>query len=388
MFTGQFIFNQVMDFLPRSEFECCVSRYGGDYRTRTFSCYDQFLCMTIAQMRDVVSLRDLEQYLRYNRTKLYHIGMRGNMSRSTLADANESRDWHIYADLAQPLIRRARELYIGEDLGIDLQEPIYVFDSTLVNLCLSLSPWASYRKLQGAFKLHTLMDVRGSIPCFILMTDGRTHDVRIMDELAWEPGSHYIYDRAYLDFERLYRITMHMASFVIREKKNTQFVCRASRPVDRSTGLRADQTIHLTGHKSAWAYPAPLRRVTFYDAENHRHLAFLTNNFIIPALTVALEYKLRWTIEVFFRWIKQNLEIKVFYGYSPNAVLTQIWIAVCLYCLVLIFKKERHIENSPSEILRILNWAILDKRPFHEVIAESENETKIHRISNQLSMFD
>jgi len=349
---GQFVFSQLMDFLPRREFNACVERYGGDRRERGFSCRDQFLCLGFAQLTFRESLRDIEICLRALGPKLYHAGFRGKVSPSTLAEANRRHDWRIYADFAQVLIRRARKLYAQEPLGVDLKQTIYAFDSTTIDLCLSLFPWAKFRRRKGAVKLHTLLDLRGNIPCFVHISHGKTPDVTILDQLSIEPGAFYVMDRGYIDFERLYRFTRRAAFFVTRAKRNFDYTRRARRVVDKITGLRSDQTIVLAGPKSSRLYPDPLRRIAFYDIERQRRLVFLTNNFTLPALTIARLYKCRWQVELFFKWIKQHLRFKAFYGASDNAVKTQVWIAISMYVLVAIVKKESRSNGACTKSCR------------------------------------
>jgi len=376
-----------MDFLPRHEFNKCVRQYRGHYRIRTFSCFDQFLCMAFAQLTYRESLRDIETCLRALQPKLYHAGIRGPISKSTLADANEKRNWRIYADFAHVLIRIARHLYADEDFGLELEQTAYVLDSTTIDLCLSLFPWAHFRKRKGAIKLHTLMDLRGNIPCFICITEGTIHDVRILDQLIIEPASVYIMDRGYIDFGRLYGLHQQMAFFVIRAKKNLDYTRRSYRPVDPSTGLRSDQTILLQGPKSSQLYPDPLRRISYFDAETSRRFVFLTNNFVLPALTIALLFKCRWQIELFFKWIKQNLRIKAFYGTSQNAVKTQIWIAISVYVLVAIIKKRLNINRSLSEILQILSITLFESVPLLQILTDLQLQTQKEPFSNQLNLF-
>lgn len=321
---GRTIFAQLLDFLPLHEFRKCVNRYRGNYKVQSFSCLDQFLCMAFAQLTYRDGLRDIETCLRTLGPKLYHVGIRAKVSRSTLADANENRDWRIYADFAQVLIRMARSLYVDEDFGLDLEETVYAFDSTTIDLCLSLFPWARFRKHKAAVKAHTLIDLRGNIPCFIQITEGKTHDVNILDELILEPGAFYTLDRGYIDFARLYRFTQSLAFFVVRAKRNLDYTRRTYRLVDKSTGLRSDQTILLKGPQTSQNYPDPLRRVRYFDTETQKNLVFLSNNFLLPPLVIAQLYKCRWQVELFFKWIKQHLRIKAFYGTSENAVKTQI----------------------------------------------------------------
>ena len=370
MYEGQIIFSQLMDFLPRYEFNKCVQRYGGNYRVKTFSCYDQFLSMAFAQLAYRDSLRDIETCLRAMGSKLYHAGFRGNVSRSTLADANETRDWHIYADFAQTLIGIARPLYANDDFGLELDETVYALDSSTIDLCLSLFPWAKFRKRKGAVKLHTLLDLRGNIPTAIIITDGKVHDVNILDDLLIEPGATYVMDRAYLDFARLYQIRQSSAFFVTRAKRNFQRRRLYSHPVDKSTGLQCDQTIVLTGFYPRKDDPEKLRRIRYFDAENNKRLVFLTNHFMLPALTIAKLYKCRWQIELFFKWIKQHLRIKAFFGTSENAVKTQIWIAICVYVLVAIVKKKMELDRSLYTILQILSVTLFEKTPILQALSQ------------------
>ena len=355
MNLGRTVFSQLISFLPDREFRRCVSRYDGDRRWRGFSCWDQFLCMAFAQLTYRESLRDIEACLRSLGAKLYHMGFRSQVARSTLADANESRDWRIYADFAQVLIRIARPLYARDPIGVDLDQSLYALDSTTIDLCLSLFPWAKFRRHKAAVKMHTLLDLRGNIPTFIRITDGKTHDVNILDEFLPEPGAFYVMDRAYVDFERLFVFTLCSSFFVVRTKKNILLQRRYSHPVDKSTGMRSDQTVILTAIESAKAYPDSLRRVSYFDAATNKRLKFLTNNFALPALTIARIYKSRWQIELFFKWIKQHLRIKKFYGASENAVKTQIWIAVSVYVLVAIARKRlgwRRVSTNPTDSQR------------------------------------
>lgn len=388
MFQGQFVFTQLMQFLPRREFNECVARYGGNRRPRGFSCRDQFLCLAFAQFTFRESLRDIETCLRALEPKLYHAGFRGRVSRSTLADANRTHDWRIYADFAQVLIGHARKLYAGETLASDLESTVYALDSTTIDLCLSLFPWAPFRRRKGAVKLHTLMDLRGSIPCFVHISHGKTHDVTALDHLPIEPGAFYVMDRGYVDFRRLQRFVRGHAFFVTRSKKNLDFRCRISRVVDKATGLQADQTIVLAGPKSSRLYREPLRRVKFFDAEHQRRFVFLTNHFELPALSIAQLYKSRWQVELFFRWIKQHLRIKAFYGNSVNAVKTQVWIAISVYVLVAIVKKELKLNRSLHEILQILSLTLFEKIPVFEAIRDAPTTNSEHRLPNQLRLFD
>ena len=388
MHAGSLVFAQLMDFVPRHEFNTCVRRYGGDRRQRGFSCRDQFLCLAFAQLTFRESLRDIETCLRALEPKLYHAGFRGRVSRSTLADASRTHDWRIYADFAQVLIGRARKLYVHEPLAVDLNETVYAFDSTTIDLCLSLFPWAPFRRKKGAVKLHTLLDLRGSIPCFMHVSHGKTHDVTVLDQLPIEPAAFYVMDRAYVDFLRLHRFTQAAAFFITRSKRNLDCTRRQRRAVDRATGLRSDQTIVLGGPKSSRLYPNPLRRIAFYDAENERRFVFLTNNFVLPALTIARLYKCRWLVELFFKWIKQHLRIKAFYGTSDNAVKTQVWIAISVYVLVAIVKKELRIERSLYEILQILSVTLFEKATIFTALTEPLLPNSQAPFPNQHTLFD
>ena len=388
MNTGKTVFSQVMEFLPLHEFRKCVQRYQGDYRIKSFSCMDQFLCMAFAQLAYRESLRDIEACLDSMQTKLYHMGFRGSISKSTLADANENRDWRIYADFAQVLIHTARDLYLNDPFEIDLEQTVYALDATTIDLCLSLFPWAHFRKNKGAIKLHTLLDLRGSIPSFIEITDVKVHEVNILDTLILEPGSFYVMDRGYLDFIRLYAFHLAKAFFVTRSKSNIKYRRIYSRPVDKSTGLRCDQTIMLTGLHSAKNYPEQLRLVKFYDSENKKLLTFLTNNFLIDALTVAQLYKSRWKVELFFRWIKQHLRIKAFYGTSQNAVNTQVWIAISIYVLIAIIKKRLGLKPELYTILQILSVTIFDKTDIFQPLTETQLIDGKIEDGNQLQLFN
>ena len=340
MNAGRTVFSQLIEFLPHQEFQKCVARYAGNRYLKNLSCWDQYLAMAFAQLTYRESLRDIEACLRSVGGKLYHMGFRGKVARSTLADANESRDWRIYADFAQVLIAIARPLYARDPMGIDLDQSLYALDSTTIDLCLSLFPWAKFRKHKAAVKMHTLLDLHGNIPTFIRITDGQVHDVNLLDEIMPEPGAFYVMDRGYIDFQRLFVFTLSAAFFVVRTKSNVLLQRRYSHAVDKSTGIRSDQTVILTSFESASAYPDALRRVSYFDAETNKRLKFLTNNFVLPALTIAQIYKCRWQVELFFKWIKQHLRIKQFYGTSENAVKTQIWIAVSVYVLVAIVKRR------------------------------------------------
>src|SRR5574341_1365796 len=388
MYTGRIVFAQLMDWLPRHEFAKCVRRYRGNYRVRTFSCLDQFLCLAFAQLTFRESLRDIETCLRALHPKLYHAGIRGPVARSTLADANETRDWRLYADFAQVLIHRARRLYADEPFGVDLAEAAYAFDATTIDLCLALFPWARFRRHQGAIKLHTLLDLRGSIPCFVHVTAGKTSEVTVLDELVVEPGAFYVMDRGYIDFARLHTLAQGLAFFVVRAKRRHDYRRCASHPVDRTTGLRSDQTIRLRGPKSAHRYPAPLRRIAYRDAETAKRFVFLTNHFTLPALTIAQLYHCRWRVELFFKWIKQHLRLKGFYGLSENAVKTQVWIASSVYVLVAIVKKELKLDRSLGEILQILSVTLFEKEELAHVLTASDGQSEPGESGNQLKLFD
>ena len=388
MNSGRTVFAQLFDFLPKHEFNKCIRRYRGHRRLRKFSCLDQFLCMAFAQLTYRDSLRDIETCLRALSANLYHAGFRAKVSRSTLADANERRDWRIYSDFAHVLIAHARKLYANDAFAVDLDQPAYAFDSTTIDLCLSLFPWAKFRKRKGAVKLHTLIDLHGNIPCFIHITHGKTHDVKALDELVLEPGAFYMMDRGYVDFRRWYRFTESLAFFVIRAKRNMNWTRQSYRRVDKSTGLRSDQTIVLQGAKTSLEYPVPLRRISYHDADTDKRFIFLTNNFHLPALTIPQLYKCRWQVELFFKWIKQNLRIKSFYGTSPNAVRTQVWISISVYVLVAILKKELKLDRSLNEILQILSITLFEKSLISTVLnalGDQKEKTPSHK---QLSLFD
>ena len=387
MHTGRIVFSQLVDFLPRHEFNRCVRRYHGNYRTRHFKCRDQFLCMAFAQLTGRESLRDIETCLRAMQPKMYHAGLRYPVSRSTLADANENRDWRIYADFAQVLIGHARKLYSQDDFGVQLEETAYVFDSSTIDLCLSLFPWARFRQRKAAIKLHTLMDLRGNIPCFIRITEGKTHDVGLLDELILEPGAFYIMDRGYIDFARLYTFTQQAAFFVIRAKRNLDYTRRMSRPVDKSTGLRSDQTIVLHGPGTSQDYPDVLRRISYVDLETAKRFVFLTNHFVLPALTIPQLYKCRWQVELFFKWIKQHLQIKAFFGTSENAVKTQIWIAISTYVLVAIVKKQLHVDRRLAEILKIFTVSLFEKVDILQLLTRINAQYQSEHRCNQLTLF-
>ena len=387
MNSGKLVFSQVMDFLPLHTFRRCVNRYHGNYQIKRFACLDQYLCMAFAQLTYRDSLRDIEACLRSQQHKLYHMGMRTTVSRSTLAEANEQRDWRIYADFAYSLILIARKLYSDEPFGVDLKQTVYALDATTIDLCLSLFPWANFRQTKGAIKLHTLLDLRGNISTFIHISDGKLQEVNIFDILPVEPGAFYIMDRGYLDFAKLHLLSQSPAFFVTRAKSN--FKCRRlySHPVDRTTGLIYDQTVLLTGFYSAKDYPDKLRRIKYHDAKTGKTLIFLTNNFTLPSLTIAQLYKCRWQVELFFKWIKQNLRIKSFYGTSENAVKTQIWIAVSVYVLVAIIKKRLNIQASLYTMLQILSVTAFDRMPLIQLLAETDCSLSQNDINNQLNLF-
>ena len=388
MQIGRTIFAQVMEHFPAYEFEKCVTRYDGNFGKRSFSCLDQFLCLGFAQLTYRESLRDIEACLRSVQGKLYHMGFRGRISRSTLADANESVDWRIYADFAQVLIATARPMYAAESLGFDLDGTVYALDSTTIDLCLSVFPWARFQSTKGAVKMHTLLDLRGSIPTFIEVSDGKLHDLNILDQIVPEAGSFYVMDRGYLDFERLYALHRHGAFFVTRTKAGVLLRRRYSRVVDKTTGLRSDHTVMLTSAASLKNYPDPLRRVRFFDLEQRRWLIFLTNNFDLPALTIARLYKSRWKVELFFKWIKQHLRIKAFYGNSENAVKTQIWIAIAVYVLVAIVKKRLALDATLYQILQVLSVTLFEKTPILRAFDDQGSQEKSAVFSNQLNLLD
>jgi len=388
MYTGRTVFSQLLEFLPKKQFDKCVRRYRGNHRVKTFSCFDQFLCMAFAQITYRQSLRDIETCLRAVGAKLYHCGIRGMMSRNTLANANENRDWRIYAGFAHILINKARTLYADEDFGIQLNREVYALDSTTIDLCLSLFPWAKFRTHKAAVKVHTLMDLKGSIPTFIRITDGKVHDVNIIDELILEPGAIYVMDRSYLDFARLFIFTQNFSTFITRAKTNFDYRRLSYRKVDKATGLRCDQTIRLNGFYASQDYPAVLRRIGYFDIETNKKFVFLTNNFTLSALTIAQLYKCRWRIEIFFKWIKQHLRIQTFFGTSINAVKTQIWIAISVYVLVAIVKKELEIELSLSEILQILSIVLFEKVSITQVLTKTMSQNENIQFHNQLFLFN
>jgi hypothetical protein len=388
MNQGQTLFAQVMAHAPHREFQRCVRRYKGDARVRRFTCWDHFLTLAFAQLTYRESLRDIEACLGAVPERLYHMGFRSTLSRSTLSDANEKRNWRIYADFAQVLIHEARRLYAEESFGVELNETVYALDSTTIDLCLSLFPWAPFRRTKAAIKLHTLLDLRGSIPSFVRITDGTVHDVNLLDELIPEPGSLYVMDRGYVDFQRLHVFTRFQASFVTRAKRNLRFQRRYSHPVDRSTGLVCDQTVVLTVPRSAQGYPEALRRIRYKDPQTGKTLVFLSNNFSLPALTITELYRSRWQIELFFKWIKQHLRIKAFYGTSENAVKTQIWTAISTYLLVAILKKRLGIEHSLYTMLQILSVTLFEKMPVEQALSTAGDTLTDGDISNQLQLFE
>lgn len=376
-----------MDFLPEYEFRKCVEQYNGNYKIKSFSCWDQFLSLAFAQLTYRESLRDIEACLRVAQPKLYHMGFRGQVSRNTLANANQVRDWRIYADFAQVLIPIARSLYANEDFGLELDQTVYALDSTTIDLCLALFPWAKFRKRKGAVKLHTLLDLRGSIPTVIFITHGKVHDIQILDHLLKEPGAIYLMDRGYVDFARLYKIHQSMAFFVTRTKRNFNFKRLYSHPIDKASGLQCDQTIVPVNFYAKKDYPEKLRRIRFFDLEKKKHLIFLTNNFSLPALTITELYRCRWRVELFFKWIKQHLRIKVFYGTSENAVKTQIWTAISVYVLVAIIKKRLNLDSSLYTILQILSVTLFEKTPILQALSSGRIPIPEVSVGNQLTLF-
>jgi len=373
MHEGRTVFAQLMDWLPKYELAKCVKRYRGDFHVRTLSCYEQFLVLAFAQLTYRESLRDIETCLRALGTKLYHSGIRSRISRSTLADANEKRDWRIFSDFANVLISQATELYTGEEFGVQLKEAAYALDSTTIDLCLALFPWAKFRRAKAAVKLHTLLTLRGNFPAVIIVTPGSVHDVNILDELCFEPGAFYIMDRAYLDYSRLHRLHLSGAFFITRAKQNARFVRRYSHPADKLSGIRFDQTVTLYGFNSHRHYPAPLRRIGYRDPQTGKDFIFVTNNFILPALTIASLYKSRWQVELFFKWIKQHLRIKAFYGTSENAVRVQVWVAIAVYVLIAIIRKQANLPHSPYTILQILSVTLFEKTSIFQVFSENQS---------------
>jgi hypothetical protein len=387
MNSGKTIFTQTMDFLPTYEFRQCVERYNGNYKIKSFSCWDQFLCLSFAQLTYRESLRDIQACLRGAQLKLYHMGIRGKVSRNTLAHANQVRDWRIYADFAQVVIAQARSLYAHQDFGFELEQAVYAFDATTIDLCLSLFPWAKFRQRKGAIKLHTLLDLRGSIPTLIYVTQGKTHEVNLLDDLLVEPGAIYLFDRGYLDFARLYRIHQDGAFFIIRAKSNFRFRRIYSQPVDKAKGVQADQIIKLRGFYARKDYPERLRRIRYFDSEKKKRFVFLTNNFTLPAFVVAELFRCRWKIELFFKWIKQHLRIKAFYGTSENAVKTQIWIAITVYVLVAIAKKRLNLDVSLYTMLQILSVSLFEKTPLFQIFSQIQQQEIGDDSSNQLELF-
>ena len=388
MYSGKLVFAQLMEHLPLHTFRRCVRRYPSKYPTKTFSHLDQFLCLAFAQLTYRESLRDIETCLRAHQAKLYHLGIRGNIAKSTLADANEQRDWHIYEAFAISLIQIARKLYAGDSFAVKLEQTVYALDTTTIDLCLSVFPWAHFRQAKAAVKIHTLLDLRGNIPTFIHISDGKMHEVNVLDILIPEAGSFYIMDRGFTDFARWFTLHQAQAFFVIRGKSNLLFRRVYSHTVDKSTGLCCDQTIALTAQKACKDYPQHLRRIKFYDAEHDRHLVFLTNNFDLPALTIAQLYRCRWQVELFFKWIKQHLRIKRFYGTTENAVKTQIWIAIAVYVLVAIVKKRLNTEASLYTILQILSLTLFEKTPLDQLLKNSETQMIAPNINNQMNLFN
>jgi len=388
MLPGRTVFAELMDHVSRFEFQKCVCRYDGNYKSSRFSCWDQYLCMAFAQLTYRESLRDIEACLRAVQPRLYHVGIRTRVARATMADANETRDWRIYADFAQGLIRTARGLYVNEPLSVDLADTVYALDATIIELCLSVFPWAHYRRRDAAIKLHTLVDLRGAIPTVVQITAGKCADVTALDTLVLEVGAIYLMDRGYVDFTRLHRFTEEAAFFVTRTKKGIRFTRRSSRPVDFPTGVRSDHVVVLATKESRGHYPQPLRRVHYVDSETKKSLVFLTNNFTLPAITIAHLYKARWQVELFFKWIKQHLRIKAFYGTGENAVKTQIWIALSVYVLVAIVKKRLALDVSLYKLLQILSVTLFEKTPIS--IAVSDVSSNIDEVGdcNQLQLFD
>ena len=388
MNSGKTIFSQLMNLVPTYEFRQCVERYRGNYKIKNFSCLDQFLCMSFAQLTYRESLRDIQACLRGAQHKLYHMGIRGKVSRNTLAHANQVRDWRIYAEFAQLLIHKARKLYVNESFGIDLEQTVYALDSTTIDLCLSLFPWATFRKRKGAIKLHTLMDLRGSIPTVILITHGCIHDVNILDQIIIEPGALYIIDRGYLDFSRLHRIHQVGGFFVTRAKSNFRFTRIYSHKIEKTTGVQCDQVIVPTNFYAKKDYPSKLRRIRYFDADSNKRLVFLTNNFVLPPKTIADLYRCRWQIELFFKWIKQHLRIKAFYGTSENAVKTQIWIAISVYVLVAIMKKILNLDLSLYTILQVLSVTLFEKMPILQAFSKPYHPISEPSLPKQLTLFD
>jgi len=388
MNSGKTIFAQLMDFVPTYEFRKCVNQYNGNHKVISFSCWDQYLCLAFAQLTYRESLRDIQVCLRAIQSRLYHLGIRGKVSRNTLAHANQTRDWRIYADFAQILIVKARKLYATDSFGIELDQAVYALDSTTVDLCLALFPWAEFRKHKGAVKLHILLDLHGNIPSVVIITTGKVHDVNILDQLIIEVGAIYIMDRGYLDFARLYKIHRASAFFVTRTKRNFSRKRLYSQPVDKSIGIQCDQIVVLKGHYAKKDYPEKIRRIRYFDSKNNKTLVFLTNNFVLPAITIANLYRCRWQVELFFKWIKQHLRIKAFYGTTENAVKTQIWIAISVYVLVAIVKKTLNLDQSLYTILQILSLTLFEKEPIYQVLSDLGYTNQEVNLSNQTNLFD
>ena len=388
MHAGRFLFSELISHLPHKEFQKCVARYDGNASCRTFTYWDQYLAMAFAQLTYRESLRDIEACLRSVTVKLYHLGFRSKIARATLADANESRDCRIFADFAQTLIAIARPLHAHDPIGVDMDHPLYAMDSTTIDLCLAVFPWARFRKHKAAVKLHTLLDLHGNIPAFIRISDGKLHDVNVLDDIPMEADAFYVLDRAYLDFKRLYRIKLSSAFFVIRAKKNILLQRRYSHVIDANTGVRSDQTVLLTTPGSVAAYPEALRRVSYVDAESKKRFVFLTNNFDLPALTIAQIYKRRWQVELFFKWIKQHLRIKAFYGASENAVRTQLWIAISVYVLVAIVRKRLELKLSLHQMLQVFSISLFEKTPILQALQLCHSQSEFTPKGNQLILFD
>ena len=388
MYTGKLVFTQVMEHLPWHQFHNCVKQYNGNHKAKSFRCTDQFRCMAFAQLTYRTSLRDIEVCLRAQSNKLYHMGIRGGISRNTLANANQVRDWRLYADFAHHLIGQARSLYAGTGHGLELDNTVYALDSSTIDLCLSLFPWASFRKTKGAVKLHTLLDLRGAIPAFVHVSKGKVHDVNILDRLVPEPGAFYVMDRAYLDFSRLHVLHLHGGYFVLRSKSNTKLRRILSRPVDRTTGLICDQVVVPAGVTTSVNYPDRLRRIKYRDRERNKVLVFLINNFVLPALTITELYRARWQVELFFKWIKQHLRIKSFFGTSHNAVKSQLWIAISVYVLIAIIRKRLNLELNLHTILQILSLSVFEKMPLEQLLTQSAHQIADFLPDNQLNLFD
>jgi hypothetical protein len=388
MNSGKSLFAQLMDFLPAKAFRRCVKRYRGNHKLKSFSCWDQFLCMAFAQLTYRESLRDIEACLRTQQHKLYHLGIRSQVSRNTLAHANSVRDWRIYADFAQVLITRARKLYVDDHFGVELAQTVYALDATTIDLCLALFPWAEFRKYKGAVKLHTLLDLRGNIPTVVIITHGKVHEVQILDQLCFEAGAFYVMDRAYLDFARLYKLHLASAFFITRARKRFDFQRLYSQPVNRATGVICDQIVTLVNPVPRKGYPEKLRRIRYFDTQKQKRLVFLTNNFSLPPLTIAQLYRCRWQVELFFKWIKQHLRIKKFYGTSVNALKTQIWIAISVYVLVAIVKKELQLEGSLYRILQICSVSIFEKTPILQALSLSDDQSTLDHRCKQLILFN